>query len=176
MYVLGPTFVQIHVLTYFMCKSPLKRKVASQFVNVLAQFLTYYQHFCKKKKKKKKKWCGTQKWGGRGRETTLFFFMRPYRPVNGLEEFHQHVVLAYAENIYVIFRYIWRMQRIFMSFLDIFDLLNPNLNDASVYTWYMLSVLRLGEKNAFFGQKTCFKHVSKHLHFFLFRCVLIITF
>ena len=24
-----------------------------------------------------------------------------------LEEFHQHVVLAYAENIFVIFRYIW---------------------------------------------------------------------
>ena len=35
-----------------MCKNPLKRKVASQFLNVLAQFLTYYQHFCKKKKKK----------------------------------------------------------------------------------------------------------------------------
>ena len=25
---------------------------------------------------------------------------------NSLEEFHQHVVLAYAENIFVIFRYI----------------------------------------------------------------------
>ena len=37
-----------------MCKNPLKRKVASQFLNVLAQFLTHYQHFCKKKKKKKK--------------------------------------------------------------------------------------------------------------------------
>ena len=35
-----------------MCKNPLKRKVASQFLNVLAQFLTHYQHFCKKKKKK----------------------------------------------------------------------------------------------------------------------------
>ena len=34
-----------------MCKNPLKRKVASQFLNVLAQFLTHYQHFCKKKKK-----------------------------------------------------------------------------------------------------------------------------
>ena len=33
-----------------MCKNPLKRKVASQFLNVLAQFLTHYQHFCKKKK------------------------------------------------------------------------------------------------------------------------------
>ena len=38
-----------------MCKNSLKRKVASQFLNVLAQFLTHYQHFCKKKKKKKKK-------------------------------------------------------------------------------------------------------------------------
>ena len=38
-----------------MCKNPLKRKVASQFLKVLAQFLTHYQHFCKKKKKKKKK-------------------------------------------------------------------------------------------------------------------------
>ena len=56
-----------------MCKNPLKRKVASQFLNVLAQFLRHYQHF-RKKKKKKKKWCGTQKWGGRGRETTLFFY------------------------------------------------------------------------------------------------------
>ena len=50
-----------------------------------------------------------------------------------LEEFHQHVVLAYAENIFVIY---------------IFDLLNPNPNDASAY---MLSVLRFGWKNAVFG-------------------------
>ena len=35
----------------------------------------------------------------------------------------------------------WRMQRILLSFLDIFDLLNQNLNDASAY---MLSVLRFG--------------------------------
>ena len=35
----------------------------------------------------------------------------------------------------------WRMQRIFSSFSDIFDLLNPNPNDASVS---MLSVLRFG--------------------------------
>ena len=34
-----------------MCKNPLKRKVASQVLNVLAQFLTHYQHLCKKKKK-----------------------------------------------------------------------------------------------------------------------------
>ena len=26
---------------------------------------------------------------------------------HSLEEFHQHVVLAYVENIFVIFRYIW---------------------------------------------------------------------
>ena len=35
----------------------------------------------------------------------------------------------------------WCMQRIFLSFLDIFDLLNPNPNDASAY---ILSVLRFG--------------------------------
>ena len=35
---------------------------------------------------------------------------------------------------------IWRMQRFCLSFLVIFDLLNPNPNDASAY---MLSVLRL---------------------------------
>ena len=67
----------------------------------------------------------------------------------------------------------WRMQRIFLSLLDIFDLLNPNWNDASTY---MLSVLRFGWKNTFFGQKTCFKYVSKLLNFFLFRSALIITF
>ena len=39
------------------------------------------------------------------------------------------------------------MQRISLLFLDTFNLLNPNLNDASVY---MLSVLRFGPKNAFF--------------------------
>ena len=33
-----------------MCTNPLKRKVASKFLNILAQFLTHYQHFCKKKK------------------------------------------------------------------------------------------------------------------------------
>ena len=32
-----------------MCKDPLKRKVASQFLNVLAQFLMHYQHLKKKK-------------------------------------------------------------------------------------------------------------------------------
>ena len=58
---------------------------------------------------------------------------------NSLEEFHQHVVLTYAENI--------------LSFLDKFDFLNPNLNDASAY---MLNVLRFGSKNIIFGQKTCF--------------------
>ena len=35
-----------------MCKNPLKRKVASQFLNVLPKFQTHYQHFCKKKEKK----------------------------------------------------------------------------------------------------------------------------
>ena len=51
----------------------------------------------------------------------------------------------------------WRMQRIFLSFLDIFDLLNPNPNDASVY---MLSVLRFGWKYTFLIKKTflaCFE-------------------
>ena len=45
----------------------------------------------------------------------------------GLVEFHQHVVLAYAEY--------------FSSFLDIFDHLNPKQSDVSAY---MLSVLRFG--------------------------------
>ena len=53
------------------CSTPLKRKVASQFLNVLAQFLTHYQHFCKKKKKKKKVMRHPKV--RRGRETTLFF-------------------------------------------------------------------------------------------------------
>ena len=44
----------------------------------------------------------------------------------------------------------WCMQRIFLSFLDIFDLLNPNWNDASAY---MLSVLRFGWKNTFLVKK-----------------------
>ena len=46
---------------------------------------------------------------------------------SSLEEFHN--------------TWFWSMQRIFLSFLDIFDLLNPNPNDASAY---MLSVLRFG--------------------------------
>ena len=53
------------------------------------------------------------------------------------------------------------MQRItilFVPFLDIFDILNQNLNDASVF---MLSVLRFAWVKMHFGQKTCFKHISK---------------
>ena len=57
------------------------------------------------------------------------------------------------------------MQILFLSFLDIFDLMNPNPNDGSVY---MLSILRFERKYAFFGKKTCFQHVSKLLHTFLF--------
>ena len=58
-----------------MCKNPLKRKVASQFLNVLAQFLTHYQHFCKKKKKKKSDAAPKSEEGGD--EKQLCFFMRP---------------------------------------------------------------------------------------------------
>ena len=47
----------------------------------------------------------------------------------------------------------WRMQNIFLSFLDIFDLMNPNPNDASAY---MLSVLRFGEKMQFLVKKCVF--------------------
>ena len=59
-----------------MCKNPLKRKVASQFLNVLAQFLTDYQHFCKKEKKKKKSDAAPKSEEG-GDEKQLCFFMRP---------------------------------------------------------------------------------------------------
>ena len=48
------------------------------------------------------------------------------------------------------------MQRISLLFLDTFNLLNPNPNDASVY---MLSVLRCkkkDEKNAFLLSKNMF--------------------
>ena len=67
------------------------------------------------------------------------------------------------------------MQRISLLFLDTFALLNPNPNDASVY---MLSVLRFGQKKCIFLSKNMFLACSnsKLLHFFLFRCVLIITF
>ena len=58
-----------------MCKNPLKRKVASQFLNVLAQFLTHYQHFGKKKKKKSD---AAPKSEEGGDEKQLCFFMRPY--------------------------------------------------------------------------------------------------
>ena len=57
-----------------MCKNPLKRKVASQFLNVLAQFLTHYQHFCKKKKKSD---AGPKSEEG-GDDKQLCVFMRPY--------------------------------------------------------------------------------------------------
>ena len=56
-----------------MCKNPLKRKVASQFLNVLAQFLTHYQHFCKKKKESD----AAPKSEEGGDEKQLCFFMRP---------------------------------------------------------------------------------------------------
>ena len=57
-----------------MCKNPLKRKVAFQFLNVLAQFLTHYQHFCKKKNKSD----AAPKSEEGGDEKQLCFFMRPY--------------------------------------------------------------------------------------------------
>ena len=46
---------------------------------------------------------------------------------------------------------------ILLSFLDIFDLLNQNRNDASVF---MLSVLRFGWK-CILAKKLVFKHISK---------------
>ena len=55
-----------------MCKNSLKRKVASQFLNVLAQFLTHYQHFCIKKKSG-----SAPKSEEGGDEKQLCFFMRP---------------------------------------------------------------------------------------------------
>ena len=72
-------------------------------------------------------------------------------------EFHQHVVLEYAEN--------------FLSFLVICDLLNQNPNDASAY---MLSVLRFGLNMYFLVKKHVFSMFAKLLHIFLFR--LIVTF
>ena len=54
-----------------MCKNPLKRKVASQFLNVLAQFLRHYQHFCKKKSD------AAPKSEEGGTRNNFVFFMRP---------------------------------------------------------------------------------------------------
>ena len=71
-----------------------------------------------------------------------------------LEEFHQHVVLAYSEN--------------FLSVLDIFDLLNPNSNDASAY---MLSVLRFGWKKYIFDQKTFLACFEAFTYFSLSICI-----
>ena len=77
-----------------------------------------------------------------------------------LEEFHQHVVLAYAENILVIFRCIWPPE----SELEWCNCVHVERSEIWV-------------KKYIFWSKTCFKHVSKLLNFFfLFRCVLIITF
>ena len=61
-----------------MCKNPLKRKVASQFLNILAQFLTHYQHFCKKKSD------AAPKSEEGGDEKQLCFFMWP-------NVFHGHI-------------------------------------------------------------------------------------
>ena len=66
-------------------------------------------------------------------------------------EFHQHVVLAYAENIFLVIS-------------RLFDLLNPNPNDASPY---MMSVLRFEKKNVFFFFFFFF-FVKKHV-FSMFR-------
>ena len=75
------------------------------------------------------------------------------RSSTSLVEFYQHVVFAYAEN--------------FLSLLDIFDLLNLNLNDTSAY---MFERSEIWVKNAYFWlKKTCFLDVSKlfFLHFSL---------
>ena len=50
-------------------------KVASQFLNVLAQFLTHYQHFCKKKKKKKKNDVAPKSEEGGDEKQLCFFFV-----------------------------------------------------------------------------------------------------
>ena len=52
-----------------MCKNPF-RKVASQFLNVLAQFLMHYQHLNKTKKKND----AAPKSEEGGDEKQLFFF------------------------------------------------------------------------------------------------------
>ena len=57
-----------------LCKNPLKRKVASQFLNVLAQFLTHYQYFRLKKKKKSD---AAPKSEEGGDKKQLCFFMQP---------------------------------------------------------------------------------------------------
>ena len=56
-----------------MCKNPLKRKVASQFLNVLAQFLHIISIFVKEKKSD-----AAPKSEEGGDEKQLCFFMRPY--------------------------------------------------------------------------------------------------
>ena len=62
-----------HAHTYFICKNPLERKVATQFLNVIAQFLAHNQHFYFKKLKKKKKSDAAPK-SEEGGEKQLSFF------------------------------------------------------------------------------------------------------
>ena len=63
----------------------------------------------KKKKKKKKKAAKKIKILSNAPLTCLPIFTPGITPfsITSLEKFHQRVVLAYAENIFVIFRYIW---------------------------------------------------------------------
>ena len=81
-----------------MCKNPLKRKVASQFLNILAQFLIHYQHFCKKKKKKSD---AAPKSEEGGDEKQLCFFMRSkmkiiyFEPIFFLPYQYKYIIMRY---------------------------------------------------------------------------------
>ena len=53
-------------------------------------------------------------------------------------------------------RWKWGLHGIFLSFLDVFGLLIPNLDDAKSY---LLSILRFGWKKSIFGKKSFFFYI-----------------
>ena len=90
--------------------------------------------------------------------------------INQLAKYCTHNLLVWRNSTNTWF---WRMQRIFLLFLDIFDLLNPKSE------WCKCVHVERSEiwvKKCRFWSKNMFLACFKLLHLFLFRRVLIITF
>ena len=83
-------------------------KVASQLLNVLAQFLTHYQHFCKKKKN------AAPKSEEGGDEKQLCFFMRPY------VEFKMSVLISPSKSL-ISSRWVTYITKNFLKNMSICD-------------------------------------------------------
>ena len=149
-------YIHVYVLGAYICTNtclnifhvyksftnPLKRKVASQFLNVLAQFLTHYQHFCKKKK-----WCGTQKWGGRGRETTLFFYAAYHCFCKSIWTSKNEVLLLLTSNLVKDVSRYWFWQHVIIEgfeccYISVISVGGLETDFAWSWSWTQMSMTR----------------------------------